>query len=352
MNPIFVLMYRLISVKLSLFLLVAILFMASCQSTDNKGENNGETQNEKSSHVASGKIEQLTETIQQHPDSASLYFERGKLRIETKDYKKGEIDLKKAIDLKPKVSLYYATLGQTYLDEEFRDSAMKYFSASLKVDPKNRVARLQKAFLLWLRNDYEGTLSQTDSLLEHYPKSPKALGLRSQVYEAQGNIDKAIKVMKKALQIEPLGYDAMMRMGDLLLKKNSGKAIRFYEKAAQMDSSAAEPYYCIGLIKEKQGQKAEATIYYNKAIQHNAQFVFTYFHLGKLYEDEQDWEKARKIYTLATRVAPTSSKAYYMRGKMEAHVGKIEEAIADYRQALVFDENNKKAKAALEKIKE
>ncbi len=326
------------------FIVMAVVInLSACHSGEKKKEGKKDT-------VETLPFPKMPDSLHTTNDSAKWFLEVGKQLIQTEDYKNAEKSLKKAIHLKPLASEYYSAMGQLYLEETFRDSAYKYFSIALHLNAENKSARLQIAFILWLKDKYKEALLQTDTLLHQDAKQPGALGIRSQIYEALGDTDKAFKEMEKAAKMAPKNYSVVMRMGDLLLKKNSEKALSFYLKASKLDSTAAEPYYCMGMIYEEREQEKKAVKSFNQSIILDAHFIPAYMHLGKLYEKEKNWEKAGEIYTLAIRMAPTNSEAYFKKGQMEEKKSHIEAAISEYKQALVFDDKNKKAEKALERL--
>jgi len=322
--------------------------MFSCNSR--KGKSNEEEVHAGDSGLYTPQLSRLTDSIKAYPDSADLYFERGKLFFETEDFEHARKDMEKAIVLNPLISAYYTALGQLYLSQQFPDSAVANFSKALQVDPVNQRARLQLAFILWQQKSYSETLLQTDTLLEQDPGMAKAMGLRSQVYETLGDTDKALKEMKKVIGLPLVSYDALMRMGDLLLDRDQKKALSFYQKAAKKDTAAGEPYYCIGLIYEKSGDISKAKKAFTASVIRDPHYILTYMHLGNLYKKAKNWEKAKEIYTLAIKTNITSSEAYFQRGVVNEHLKDTTAAVVDYVQALAFDDKNEKAKTALAKI--
>lgn len=324
-----------------------ILFLATACQSGNKQENRQEVPD---STFHSRRLSALTDSIRRFPDSSRFYFERGALLFVTKDFNNAKKDLRKALDLDPFISAYATALGQLYFSQHFPDSAMYYFRQAVHIDSANRRARLQLALVLLQQERYRETLKQTDTLLSQDSQLTAALGLQSQAFQALGDTVQALRVMEKVVSIPPVSYDALMRMGDLLLNRGDKEALTFYKRAAEKDSAAGEPFYCIGLYYERKGLSRQAIAFYNQAIVREVDFALAYKRLGQLYEKAGNWEKAKEIFNLAIKTNPTNAAAYYHRGLANERLNHIQAAIADYKQALVFDENYKKAKSALNRI--
>lgn len=334
---------------LQLFLLSGLCAgFVSCRFGNPSSQNGQEVEEDSVYH--SERLSQLTDSIQKHPDSAKLYYERGALLYITKDYPRAKKDLQQAILLDPLESAYFTALGQLFLSQHFLDSARLNFYKAIAIDHSNSRARLQLAYTLLNQEKYQAAILQTDTLLAKNPELTQALGLQSQAYEALGNKKKALQIMRKVMKLPPVSYNALMRMGDLLLDQNKPEAVYYYKKAAAVDSTAAEPYYCMGLLYEQQNEDKEAITAYNQCIEKDIQYYKAYLKLGKLYEKGKDWKKAGEIFNLAIKINPASSEAYYHRGLAREKMNQKEAAVRDYEQALIFNEDNKLAKAALNRL--
>lgn len=114
---------------------------------------NGETHSQEKpisdTVLHNNRLSQLTDSIKRFPNSAKLFYERGALLFTTKDYENAKKDLKRAVNLEPLKSAYYTALGQLYRSQEFPDSAVINYAKALQINPQNRNARLQMAFILW-----------------------------------------------------------------------------------------------------------------------------------------------------------------------------------------------------------
>jgi len=75
---------------------------------------------------------------EKYADSADFYFDFGLLYEKNKDFDAMEVNLKKAISLKPDYAIAYNALGYSYADRNVKlDDAKKYIEIALSIEPQN-----------------------------------------------------------------------------------------------------------------------------------------------------------------------------------------------------------------------
>ena len=75
---------------------------------------------------------------EKYADSAEFYFDFGLLYEKNKDFDAMEVNLKKAISLKPDYAIAYNALGYSYADRNVKlDDAKKYIEIALSIEPQN-----------------------------------------------------------------------------------------------------------------------------------------------------------------------------------------------------------------------
>ncbi|SER53963.1 chitobiase/beta-hexosaminidase C-terminal domain-containing protein [Lachnobacterium bovis] len=104
-------------------------------------------------------------------------------------------------------------------------------------------------------------------------------------------------------------YDYQISKGKEAVKeKNYDLAIKYYNKAAEINKTKAYPLYELGKIYEKQNEYATAEDMYKKSIELNNKYVSAYKHIIKLYEKN---EELNKIVELSKSVNNSKIKALF-----------------------------------------
>lgn len=330
----------------SIGVLLLVLVLSACHSGDRRktGQQKGD------SLFHSELLRSVTDSITQYPDSSRLYFERGGILYVMKEYQLAGKDLQKAISLDPLKTDYYISLGEIALAAGEFPAAEEAYRSALRLDSGNLMARLQLAFVLVQQKRFPQALAETDSLLTQDDKVVQAYGIKAQVLEALKDTAAALTFLKKAVSLAPSDYDALMATGDLLFNRHDTAALGYYRRAAEADTTQGEPLYCIGVFQQRMGKTWEAIAAYKGCVARDAYYLKAYLSMGGILEDQNDWEDALKVYTLATRIDPTSSEAFYHRGLCREKLKNLRAAKSDYQDALDLKSSNQEARAALDRL--
>lgn len=297
-------------------------------------------------------LARVTDSIRQHPDRAQLYFDRSGMLYVMKAYGLAEKDAQKAIALDARQPTYYVALGEIRLAAGALPGAMDAYREALQLNPSLVAARLKLAYVLFQQKQYGETINQTDTLLGQDARLAKAYGLRSQAYEALGDTLRALQYMKQAVVLSPNDYDALMALGDMLSDRRDENARTYYRKAAGLDTTQAEPLYGIGQLWEALGKPDSAAAAYRDCIARDAYDLQAYLGLGTLYEKQQHWQEALKVFTLASRVGPSDPEIFYHRGLCHEKLHQREAALDDYQKAAALPGGHTQARAALDRLRQ
>ncbi|NEO52948.1 MAG: DUF563 domain-containing protein [Okeania sp. SIO3B5] len=176
------------------------------------------------------------------------------------------------------------------------------------------------------------------------------LNQQAEIYLSQGKLDAAHGACLKALEIFPncgeiyktMG-NVLQAMGKLELAKNS------YIKAIEENPTLAEAYANLGSIYARQQQWEEAIKYYQKAIEIKPDRAGFYRNFARVWQSLGKEQLSVECSYQAVILEPTSAtaKEYFDLGNKLLELGKLEEAIACYNQAIKSD---KKLSVAYNKL--
>lgn len=111
----------------------------------------------------------------------------------------------------------------------------------------------------------------------------------------QARDERAGECFLKAIAISPQGSIAYLNMGSYYLwKKDFGRAMEYYEKAAALNPRDPEVYYRLGYLHGLLGSEKE-TAYYQRAIQLDPYYDEAYRMLAFAYIFRHDSVKAREL---------------------------------------------------------
>lgn len=322
-----------------------------------------------------------------HPKLANLYFNRGTLFCDTKQWDKALADLTEAIRLDPNMSDGYVNLNLVYKHFQQYDKAYDACDKAVKADPKNVFAYSGRATSEFDLARFEDAIKDANRALELKPDFADAYEIRGAALLNLREFEKSAADGEKAISLKP----------DCAQAYYYGGAAEFqlgqYEKAAQNFTRAIEldawhrtySYYLRGMCYEQLGKKALASAdidkakelgwsdhdpmfgpgysvdasgfsrvskepgnseskfstnqgdelnWLNDAIAKNPKDEQLYFRRGLIYLDKKQYQKTVDDYNIALSLNPNDGQSYVNRGHAYDKLGKPEKAIEDYTSAI------------------
>ncbi len=140
-----------------------------------------------------------------------------------------------------------------------------------------------------------------------------ALGSLGREMKKIGNLDEAINLYQRALELWPTSHLAYLNLATVLaLKGRIAEAIACYEKAIELEPNDAAAHFNFALCLIESGRKADAIKHLRKAVEIRPRFAKAHYRLGKLLsesgeraEGEQHIARAVEIDAGIARKAPT-----------------------------------------------
>ena len=153
--------------KFLLLICVPVFFMFAC--------NDSETANHPLSLPPYDKI---TDSINNAPNDANLYFRRGSLLYSNNQNVYAEKDFRKAWELQPKEE--YAVGLTAILKQKHVDSAITFLNEALKKLPNNIFLQIALARGYQQKKQPEKSIDICDQIINQYPNSIDALMLKDE----------------------------------------------------------------------------------------------------------------------------------------------------------------------------
>ena len=180
--------------------------------------------------------------------------------------------------------------------------------------------------------------------------NPEGYFLKGLIYKDLKDTAKAISSFQTALQVYPSHKESMIQLGSIYGAKNDPLALKYYDNAFRLDTTDVFPLYAKGMYYQERKQYEQAKEEYRKAIISNREYTDAYFGMGYILMQQDSFEKAYRQFDLVTKLEPINAKAYYNRGLCNELMGKNNEALQDYKQALTFDEQYQEASDGIKRL--
>ncbi len=155
------------------------------------------------------------------------------------------------------------------------------------------------------------------------------------VYKALNEIDKAITCHQNALEIKPDFVNALINLGLINHQKNKyDEAIYYYRQAISIDSCLAEVFNYLGSALKSNGNCDEAISCYQQAIEISSENVTALCSLGAMLRDQEQYYQAVDCFQKAVAIEPTNVTALNDLGLSLHKLGRYNEAIECYEISL------------------
>jgi tetratricopeptide (TPR) repeat protein len=256
------------------------------------------------------------------------------------------------------------TLGQMCREKE---AALRYFTAACAVRPRSPGWHLLLAYELWSEPPYDADDAITEFLrvLELKPDYPLALVNLWNVYATTRQHKRGIADFSRFLERHPNEHAVRERLASLLLEDDQwDRAIAEYRKLLGVAPDDPNIQTRLGNALRGKGLLDEAISAYQEAIRRKADYSWAHYNLGDALQAKGRLDEAIAEYLEAIRLNKDRPEAQNKVGnpmfvsfglagheKDYASVhnnlanalylqGRLDEAIAEYRQALQLDKNS------------
>lgn len=291
----------------------------------------------------------LTDSIQDQPSNAELYYKRGAVLLQNNQLAYAETDLQKAWSIKKDEQ--YALGVANVLRKKNPAAAVQFLESATKELPQSITLQIALARGYQQQGAVQKAVDICNQVIAKHPYQLDALELKAQLLQAEKK-DEAIATLEKAYSISPDDVELVHNLAFMYAENRNAKVLKLSDSLIKADASGkhAEPYYFKGVYYYNIGDRNAALSAFDEAIQHDYYFLDAYMEKGSLLYDSKQYPKALQTFNLAITVSPTFADAYYWRGKTLQASGNKEEAKLDYQRAYGLDKNLKEAKEAADKL--
>ncbi len=184
-----------------------------------------------------------------------------------------------------------------YISEENYGKAVELLKNVVKRDPQNPQARLLLASCYTRMKKFSMAQRELEFILKKNPKDIKALITLANIVFDQGKFDDTVLIGKRILEIDKNSVQALTLIARALEAKGDLKqALNYFKKAVQVQpklmSNRLELAKCeIGLKRYDEAERELKII--NRKYPH---YPTVHYHLGLIYENRGEVEKAKKEY--------------------------------------------------------
>jgi len=199
-------------------------------------------------HDYQGALKDLDKIAETHPDNDQVFFNRGYVYLDLKDYDNAITNFSKAIEINDFFMSRFAR-AKAYYEKGLLDKAIEDYESG--IDQKNKVRQV----ILTDKSIDESSknLGDVDDL------EMSAYHFLGQSYENKGNLKKAVSIYTKGISLQP-SFRHLYSVRALALSQlgKYQEALNDVNKALEIDPASSLDYFCRALIYSQIGEYEKA----------------------------------------------------------------------------------------------
>ena len=188
---------------------------------------------------------------------------------------------------------YHFMLGYQAELAQDMDRAIQEYHAALKADPASHSVKARLAVLYFSLGDMPNAIRYADQAAEGPDQNSQLLTQMAGILASAGQGERAVNLLDRAIELDTTSADPYFAKGLLLLNlKRQPEAEQAIRAGLVRAPESAVGHYHLGRVLLDAGKKEEAAASLERAIAVNAAFEPAYLALASIYESQQAQDRA------------------------------------------------------------
>lgn len=199
---------------------------------------------------------------------------------------------------------------------------------------------------------YKDAITEMNVLLKKDSTNNSLWARNGQLQARAKDTAAAIESYYHSLNIYP-DPDNQLYLAEILAERRDDRSLLLVNNVAQTqfdDETLANCDFIAGVYHARKGNMKMAEQLFNRCISRSMRYTMAYLEKGFLYFERKNYNEALKIFQLASNVDARSADAFYWQAKTFEALGKTQDAINMYKEALNLDPSLKEASNALARL--
>ncbi|XP_047392426.1 tetratricopeptide repeat protein 6-like isoform X2 [Sciurus carolinensis] len=252
--------------------------------------------------------------------------------------KQAQKDFLKALHFNPLYAKARISLGYNLQAQGKFQKAWNHFTIAIEVDPKNYLAYEGRAVVCLQMGNNFAAMQDINAAIK-INTTAEFITNRGVIHEFMGQKQNAMKDYQAAIALDPKYSLAYFNAGNIYLHhRQFSQAGDYFSKALKFDPEDDYALMNQAITNTILKKYEEAKENFACAVEHCPLWAAVYFNRAHLYHSLQQYELAEEELSKALSLTPNDALAYNFRAEVRGKIGLIEEAMADYNQALDLEE--------------
>ncbi|KAK7868238.1 hypothetical protein R5R35_000639 [Gryllus longicercus] len=226
-----------------------------------------------------------------------------------------------------------ALMGRAHYELNEYQLAVKYFNEVREREPHRMQLMELYSTSLWHLQREVALSALAQDLVSQDRNSPAAWCATGNCFSLQKEHDSAIKFFQRAVQVDPSFVYAYTLLGhEYVTTEELDKALSCFRSAIRIDSRHYNAWYGIGTIYSKQERYLLAELHFKKALSINPQSAVLMCHIGVVQHALQKTEKALQTLNAAIATDPKNALCKFHRASIYFAAGRHNDALKELEE--------------------
>ena len=301
------------------------------------------------------------ETLNRHitalnPQARNAHFNLGQTLYQQGRYEEALAAYRVAAEQAPDDFEIHANLGWVLNALGRFEEAETHLRRVLTLNPQERDARLNLGATLYEQRRYEEALAVTRVTIEQNPDFPEGHINLGVIFNALGRFEEAEKHLRHALALNPQNVALFQRLAEALTPQGRyEEAIDVLAEATALtpdSTQAAKLHFLMGETARENGQPEAAAEHYKHALELDPHHWEALHWLATLRAEQQRYDEMLELLQRLLALHPNDAATYSNMGIALFYLGRNDEALKSFDQALSLDPTLESARANREAVLE
>jgi len=259
------------------------------------------------------------------------------------DYEQALAHFGRAVEAEPNNESLRLSMAGVYLSQQEFEQAEEKVSEALKIEPEMAQAYVMRGQIAWARGKDDEALKLYRRAIEMDPGSvgPSAYNQIGVLHLYAGRLDEARDAFENTIRIAAVNGAAHDGLANILkLEGKEDAAIAELQIALQFDPNQPRALATLASLISQRGDQDKALALCQRALAVAPKFAPAHSNLGLIYRRRGDLKLAEQHYLKAIEYSPRLGAAHVNLAQLYTRQGKTDEAIEQFRQAVRANPQN------------
>jgi tetratricopeptide (TPR) repeat protein len=259
----------------------------------------------------------------------------GELLWEAADIERALVELERVTAIQPKHLAARRTLALIYAAKGAVNDLAAELERVQELAPDDVEVRLDLGSAYGRMGDNAKAIASYEEVLKRQPKNVQALKLLGDCYRRQKDPEKAIAVYQKVKKLAPEDPRPYFLLGAAYQEAgDDARAEAIFQEAQQFKRYLGEAWTNLGSLAYRRGDLAKANWYLSRAIVRAPSRPKAHFNYALVLSAKKDRERALDELKIAGDLDPQDPEIRYLAGVILLRMGRLDEAKAQFAEAL------------------